>query len=131
MPLPFAAVCDLLEQSYDLILARKDNSRAVVSWFERHRTRVNAHDTNIPALLSTLLPEKRTDRVYAIQQAKLEKIIGRALMLGTSRIAELATYKKPGLALDLGDCVQRILNATVSSNIASLRCLRHVSDRVF
>ncbi|UKZ70545.1 uncharacterized protein TrAtP1_011525 [Trichoderma atroviride] len=33
-------------------------------------------------------------------------------MLGSSRIKELAIYKQPGLGLDLGDCVERILNAT-------------------
>lgn len=120
MPLQFSVVCDLLEESYDLCLSRKSNARAVANWFARHRTRVNAYDTNLAALLSTLLPEKRTDRVYCLQEAKLEKVVGRALMLGISRMAELAIYKKPGLELDLGDCVERLLAVTVGYALAHL-----------
>lgn len=114
MPLPFHLVCDLLEQAHKLSLARKNNSQVVTSWFVRNRSRINAHDTDLAALLSTLLPEKRTDRVYCIQAVTLEKIIGRAFFLGSSRIAELAVYKQPGLGLDLGDCVARLLTVTVS-----------------
>lgn len=114
MPLPFSAVCDLLEQSYRLCQFRKSNVAAVHAWFRRHRTAVDAHDTDLAAVLSTLLPEKRTDRVYCIQTPTLEKIIGRALMLGASRMLELTTYKRPGAGVDLADCVERILTVTVS-----------------
>ncbi|RSM15377.1 hypothetical protein CEP52_000918 [Fusarium oligoseptatum] len=114
MPLPFALVCDLLEESYKLSVAKKSNSSAVAKWFARYRSWINAHDTSLSALLSTLLPDKRTDRVYCIQTATLEKIIGRAFFLGSSRIAELSHYRQPGLGIDLADCVSRILNATPS-----------------
>lgn len=114
MPIPFADVCELLEQSYSLCRARKSNAPAVHAWFRRHRTRVDAHDTDLAALLSTLLPEKRTDRVYAMQAATLERVVGRALMLGASRMGELATYRRPGAGVDLAECVERILTATVS-----------------
>jgi DNA ligase-4 len=114
MPLPFSLVCDLLEESYILATARKPVHPVFAAWCTQHRSRINAPDTNLAALLSTLLPEKRTDRVYGIQANGLERIIGRALMLGSSRIKELAIYKQPGLGLDLGDCVERILNVTVS-----------------
>ncbi|KAL6902491.1 hypothetical protein GGI43DRAFT_341752 [Trichoderma evansii] len=112
MPLPFSLVCDLLEESYALAKARKPFNQAFVAWCARHHSRINAPDTNLAALLSTLLPEKRTDRVYCIQANGLEGIVGRALMLGSSRIKELAIYKQPGLGLDLADCVERILNVT-------------------
>ncbi|KAK0383586.1 hypothetical protein NLU13_9497 [Sarocladium strictum] len=112
MPLPFTFVCDLLEQCSKICAAGQDHHSAVVKWFNRHRTLIDAHDTNVAALLSTLLPEKRTDRVYCIQTASLEKIIGRALMLGSSRIKELALHKIPGKGVDLADCVERILVAT-------------------
>lgn len=117
MPLPFHTVCELLEQCHELSLTRKRNTRAVVAWFARYRTRIDAHDTNLAALLSTLLPEKRTDRVYCIQASRLEKIIARALLLGLSRIPELISYKQPGLGLDLADCVERILTTTVSTRL--------------
>ncbi|KAL6402326.1 hypothetical protein AUP68_14798 [Ilyonectria robusta] len=112
MPLPFALVCDLLEPSYKLSVSRKSNAHVVAGWFTRHRDRVNAHDANLGALLSTLLPEKRTDRVYCIQVPTLEKIIGRAFFLGASRIAELSQYRQPGSGVDLADCVTRLLTVT-------------------
>ncbi|EFY87970.1 ATP dependent DNA ligase domain protein [Metarhizium acridum CQMa 102] len=112
MPIPFVLVCDLLDECHRLCIANKPNTQAVVDWFARHRGRINAHDTDPAALLSTLLPEKRTDRVYCIKAPTLEKIIGRALMLGSSRIVELALYKQPGQRTDLADCAERILNTT-------------------
>ncbi|UNI18815.1 DNA ligase (ATP) [Purpureocillium takamizusanense] len=112
MPLPFSLVCDLLDECHRLCAARRSNAQAVADWFARHRGRIDAHDTNLPALLSTLLPDKRTDRVYCIQTPSLEKIIGRGLGLGASRIAELARYRQPGLGLDLADCVERLLVTT-------------------
>lgn len=114
MPLPFALVCDLLEPSYKLSVSRKSNAHVVAGWFTRHRDRINAHDTNLVALLSTLLPEKRINRVYCIQAPTLEKIIGRAFFLGASRIAELSQYRQPGSGIDLADCVTRLLTVTVS-----------------
>ncbi|TFB04537.1 DNA ligase 4 [Trichoderma ghanense] len=112
MPLPFSLVCDLLDASYALAIARKPSAKVVTDWCSQHRSRINAPDTDLAALLSTLLPEKRTDRVYCIQTNALEKIIGRGLMLGASRRRELALYKQPGLDLDLADCVERILTVT-------------------
>ncbi|KAF5249149.1 hypothetical protein FANTH_5525 [Fusarium anthophilum] len=114
MPLPFSLVCELLEQSFLLSLDKKSCSNTVTKWFTRHRNYVDAHDTDLPALLSTLLPEKRTDRVYCIQTARLERIIGRAYLLGSSRIKELAQYRQPGSGVDLADCVFRILTVTPS-----------------
>lgn len=113
MPLPFEVVCDLLEECHDLAVARKSHASAVEAWFRRHRGRVDAHDTSAVVLLSTLLPEKRSDRVYCIQAPRLEKVIGRGLSLGSSRIADLARYREPGNASDLADCVERVLNTTV------------------
>ncbi|KAM3503550.1 hypothetical protein MY10362_004123 [Beauveria mimosiformis] len=120
MPFPFSAVCDLLEQSYRLCQSRKSSNNAaaaaaaaaVHAWFRRHRAAIDAHDADMAALLSTLLPEKRTDRVYCIQAPTLERVIGRALMLGSSRMLEMATYKRPGAGVDLAECVERILLVT-------------------
>ncbi|KAJ3519640.1 hypothetical protein NM208_g14045 [Fusarium decemcellulare] len=114
MPLPFFLVCDLLEQAHELSVAKKSNSSVIARWFTQHRSYISAHDTSLSALLSTLLPDKRTDRVYCIQAPTLEKIIGRAFFLGSSRIVELSQYRQPGLGIDLADCVSRILTATPS-----------------
>ncbi|KAJ4863964.1 ATP dependent DNA ligase domain-containing protein [Trichoderma breve] len=112
MPFPFSHVCDLLEASYVLAKARKSSTSALIAWCSQHRNLIDAPDTNLAALLSTLLPEKRTDRVYCIQANSLERVIGRGLMLGSSRLKELSVYKQPGLGLDLADCVERILTVT-------------------
>lgn len=114
MPLPFHLVCELLESSHKLSVARKNNAHVVSAWFARHRDAISAHDTSLAALLSTLLPDKRTDRVYCIQDRSLEKIIGRAFFLGSSRIAELSQYRQPGRCIDLADCVSQLLTITVS-----------------
>lgn len=120
MPVPFSLVCQLLDECQRLCSAGKSNSRAVDEWFRRHRGCIDGHDSEPSALLSTLLPEKRTDRVYSIQVTSLERMVARALMLGSSRVAELARYKQPGAGLDLADCVERILIATPNPRCVGL-----------
>lgn len=115
MTFPYILVCDLLEECYRLHLAGKPNKPAVERWFHRHRSRVNAHDTDLSALLSTLLPDKHSDRVYMIQAPTLEKIAGRGLRLGASRMIELARYGQPGSGVDLAECIEQILKITVST----------------
>ncbi|KAG6096561.1 hypothetical protein E4U30_001428 [Claviceps sp. LM220 group G6] len=112
MPVPFASVCDLLDECYKLHVAKKSNTRTVSKWFDQHRNCINAQNTDLAALLSTLLPEKRSDRVYCIKTPTLEKLIGKALMLGASRLIELGLYKQSGQGVDLADCVERILTVT-------------------
>ncbi|CAG7554416.1 unnamed protein product [Fusarium equiseti] len=114
MPLPFFLVCELLDQCYNHFIDKKSCYGVITKWFARHRSYVDAHDTSLSALLSTLLPDKRTDRVYCIQAPSLERIIGRACLLGASRIAELAQYRQLGSGVDLADCVHRILTVTPS-----------------
>lgn len=114
MPLLFSTVCELLEETYDLCISEKDHKHALRSWFQRNRSHIDAHDTNISALLSTLLPGARSDRVYCIQTSRLENIIGRGLCLGLSRIPDLARYRESGSRVDLAECVERVLSVTVS-----------------
>ncbi|KHO01485.1 ATP dependent DNA ligase domain protein [Metarhizium album ARSEF 1941] len=121
MPFPFVLVCDLLDECHRLCVANKSNTQAVVDWFARHRGRLDAHDTDLAALLSTLLPEKRTDRVYCIKAPTLEKIIGRALMLGSSRIVELALYKQPGHV----EAIDEVLHSLASRIKWSSPCIRN------
>ncbi|GAB0132617.1 hypothetical protein EsDP_00001047 [Epichloe bromicola] len=113
MPIPFALVCDLLDDCEQLYKAKKPNTKAITQWFTQNRTCIDSYDTDLAALLSTLLPEKRTDRVYCIKTPTLEKLIGKALMLGASRLVELGLCKRPDQRVDLAECVERILTATV------------------
>lgn len=120
MPLSFVLVCDLLEEARKHATSGNKNlNQRVSNWFTRHRRHVDDAGTDVSALLSTLLPDKRTDRVYAIQTDTLSNIIGRALHLGASRVKELRRYKEPGRGEDLADCVARLLKETVSVGLFS------------
>ncbi|KAK1995609.1 ATP dependent DNA ligase domain-containing protein [Colletotrichum falcatum] len=113
MPLSFVLVCDLLESAHKQCKAGNKNlNQRVSDWFTQHRRHIDDPGTDASALLSTLLPDKRTDRVYAIQADTLSSIIGRALCLGASRVKELRRYNEPGRGEDLADCVAKILKET-------------------
>ena len=115
----FSYVCDLLEALSENKPGRsgfRTNDYIVEKWFRSHEHRIRQDDFPTAAFLSTLLPEKRTDRVYFIQEKGLRGIIGRALGLGRSRLAELDQWNQPGSNRDLADCVEAILTVTVSSS---------------
>ncbi|CAI4213784.1 unnamed protein product [Parascedosporium putredinis] len=97
--LPFSDVCKLLDVHHRHLLDPLDAPAGA-------------------ALLSTLLPAKRTDRVYHLQDSRLEKIFERAQRLGDSRLRDLRRYKVPGSGLDLADCIYAILSATPNPNQA-------------
>ncbi|TDZ34592.1 DNA ligase 4 [Colletotrichum spinosum] len=106
MPISFVLVCDLLEQAHKQCKAgNKDVKSRVTGWFIQHRRQIDDPSTNASALLSTLLPEKRTDRVYNIQAATLSNIFARSQALGHHRLAQLKRYEKPGSGVDLADCI--------------------------
>jgi DNA ligase 4 len=117
MPFPFLLVCQLLENVHKHCSSRsrQSNDNIVIEWFAENRAAIDAEDVDASALLSTLLPEKRTDRVYGIKAPSLERIVGRAMGLGSSRIRELTLYRQPGLGKDLADCVESIFTSTVSA----------------
>ncbi|KAF0326080.1 ATP dependent dna ligase domain protein [Colletotrichum asianum] len=115
MPFPFLLICDLLEQAHRQCKSdpTKVNER-VTNWFKQHRHRIDDSGNSASALFSTLLPEKRTDRVYGIQADTLCGIVGRVLVLGQSRVKEMKRFKEPGLGLDLADCIENIFKETPS-----------------
>ncbi|ORY71209.1 uncharacterized protein BCR38DRAFT_381585 [Pseudomassariella vexata] len=116
MPFPYRYICNLLQQLDDAIHStrqQKASSDALIkNWFRDHRIPLDAPNVNATAVLHTFLPERRTDRVYGIQAARLQSIIGSALVLGHSRVKELRRWLTPGLGIDLGDCVESILKST-------------------
>ncbi|KXH59207.1 ATP dependent DNA ligase domain-containing protein [Colletotrichum salicis] len=113
MPVPFVLVCDLLEQAHKQCKTGDKNiKQRVFNWFTLHRQQIDDPETDSSALLSTLLPDKRIDRVYCIQADTLANIIGRTFGLGTSRIQELRRYKEAGRGEDLADCVARVFKET-------------------
>ncbi len=123
MPFHFSYVCDLLQRLEDNQFARsglRSNASIIQEWFRGHQDRLRRDDHSSAPLLSALLPEKRTDRVYSIREKKLQIIIGRALGLGRSRIAELGRWNNPEARVDLADCVESILKQTVGCCLNSL-----------
>ncbi|KAL4894812.1 hypothetical protein BDV59DRAFT_212097 [Aspergillus ambiguus] len=55
-----------------------------------------------------MFPEKRTDRVYWLQDTSLARIVGRCLLLGSSRRDELERWRTSG-GVDLGQCVENVM----------------------
>ncbi|KAJ0114907.1 hypothetical protein J7T55_004649 [Diaporthe amygdali] len=115
MPFPFIAVADLL-QSLENDLGRRRHrkgDRAIVEdWFARYRQELDDDGTDKCALLSTLLPERRTDRVYSIKEKTLQPKLARAFGLGYSRVKELSRWTVSGSGLDLAECAEAILQQT-------------------
>ncbi|KAH8430677.1 ATP dependent DNA ligase domain protein [Aspergillus melleus] len=116
MGFKFQHLCDLLSSlENNRILKAATHSRStdpdarIVSlWFRQHAKRLRKADTDQLAVLSCLFPEKRTDRVYMLQDVSLSRVIGRCLLLGSSRREELEKWRVSGGA-DLGQCVENVM----------------------
>ncbi|KAK0651709.1 hypothetical protein B0T16DRAFT_404496 [Cercophora newfieldiana] len=111
----FSYVCDLLQRLEDNQRARsgvRPNAEIIRDWFKTHHGLISREDQDATPLLSTLLPEKRSDRVYFIKERWLQTIIGRGLGLGRSRILQLGRWQEPGSGVDLAECVESILRET-------------------
>lgn len=119
MPFLFSYVCDLLQKLQDNRGARsglRPDADIIQGWFKMHQGLLHRDDHDAAALLSTLLPEKRSDRVYCLREKKLQTIIGRGLRLGISRIKQLDRWNDPSSRIDLAESVERILNETVKTH---------------
>ncbi|KAF2455694.1 hypothetical protein BDY21DRAFT_387001 [Lineolata rhizophorae] len=117
MPLHFGSFCDLLKDleahgkcgTPFLRKNRQDGERRIIrQWFRGHRAAIDKPDTNRAALLSSLFPERRKDRVYHMQVKRLSFVIARCLNLTTSKLETLNGWKAHGKG-DLGDCIERVL----------------------
>lgn len=128
MPFPFAYVCDLLEKLEEPFLRevgylpgrlyeyiRNHTSK----WFMMHRTKLDAHSTNVNAVLSILWPQRQTDRTYGLDQAHLEMMIARALQLSKLHFLELQSWRTDPLKRDLAFFVQRVMKNAKKVNAAS------------
>ncbi len=117
MPILFVQLCSLLSDLENL--ARRDPpllpahrqhqyQELIKQWFTVHQVSINSSDIDLVALLSALLPERRTDRVYGIKLPRLTKLLKRCLGLGTDRLGMLDQWQKPGRG-SLCECVERAL----------------------
>lgn len=129
MSLAFSEISNLLQRLEDvelndppLLRADKDarTKDVVAKWFKSHRRAINALDVQHgTALLSALLPERRTDRVYGVQAPRLSRILSRCMGLGVTRAKDLELYKTPGHG-DLASCLERVIKAGGSLGSASV-----------
>lgn len=116
MPLSFADFCTLLSDLESLSARqpplnekRRDDvyKKTISQWLHKHQVSVTSPDVNAAVLLSSLLPGRRTDRVYSIQVPALSKYLVKCLSIGKSRWDQIGQWKIPGRG-DLGDCIERI-----------------------
>lgn len=130
MPFPFQYICDLLQTLHDETHSKKrgkDSQKGLVEeWSIKHRKLLDAPSTDGAAVLSTLLPGNRPDRVYGIQVNRLQSIISRAMGLGMSRLKVLHEYALPGCDKDLADCVEDLLTKTVRTVSHSSICRQYI-----
>lgn len=63
--------------------------RAVYQWFTKYRCLIDAPCTSLVALLSSLLPAWRTDRVYGMRQTRVSSMLGYALGLPADQMRRL------------------------------------------
>lgn len=118
MPFLFSYVGDLLQALDDNQRTKtglKPPAQIIEAWFAKHRSLINRNDHDDVALLSTLFPEKRTDRVFRYGLERLERTIGRGLGLGRTRKEELGRHRDAQWGMDLAGSVERILRDTVST----------------
>ncbi|KAI9373528.1 hypothetical protein BJX61DRAFT_502482 [Aspergillus egyptiacus] len=116
MGFKFAYLCDLLSSlEENRILkattqarSRNPDVRAVTQWFAQHDRHLRNPDTDQLAFVSCMFPQKRTDRVYWLQDTSLARVIGRCLLLGSSRREELERWRTSGGG-DLGQCVENVM----------------------
>ena len=84
------------------------NRQSVLRFFDRHTSYIPRHGNDGAAFLSCLFPERRTDRVFNLQETRLAAIFGRALGLSTTRVAQLNRWREQG-ALDFASSVERLM----------------------
>lgn len=117
MPLPFTRLCDLLSDLEDLwkrrpgpspLTLRQQCNRCVTNWWNSLHISVYTTEIDLFALISALLPQRRTDRVYGLQPRSLSRKLKRILALGNGRHQYLDRWREAGRG-DLGTCVERAL----------------------
>lgn len=115
MPFFFGAVCELLQSLEDNhkrpTRRQRPIKKLVKEWFHKYREQLDSADIDKVALLSTLLPELRTDRVFGIKEKWIERMIAHACLLGTRR-DRLRQWEASGSGEDLADCVEAVLKET-------------------
>ncbi|KAI5289873.1 hypothetical protein KEM54_003005 [Ascosphaera aggregata] len=131
----FSHICDLFDElEHSRLLKTTTTGRAkdlesttIRKWFNQHRTKIFAPATDKYALLSCLLPVRRPDRVLGLGLASLSRIIGRCLLLGSTRFQQLSRYKERGNG-DFGHCLEGVLCQTEEGRESSGVTVEELND---
>ncbi|KAF2174725.1 hypothetical protein K469DRAFT_685747 [Zopfia rhizophila CBS 207.26] len=119
MPFDFSILCELLNE-LDRNRARKSSktpntlsssNEIVVSWFNKHDRIIPREGPGAVAFLSCLFPERRADRVFNLQEKRLESIIKQAQGLGATRLKQLQNWRTRDGA-DFASCIKHLMSAT-------------------
>lgn len=115
MSLYFSDVCELFD-TLDRIRTKplKDNVSAVRTWFDKHKSKIPRQGLEAVAFLSCLFPERRADRVYGLQERRLEGILKGALGLGATCMKALQRWRDAD-GPDLASVVQSVMSTTDDS----------------
>jgi DNA ligase-4 len=117
MPFDFSVLCGLLNE-LDKNRTRKTalntpNSTVDIfdNWFNKHDRMIPREGPGAVAFLSCLFPERRPDRVFNLQEKRLESIIVQAQGLGATRLKQLQRWRTRDGA-DFASCVEHLMSAT-------------------
>src|ERR1051326_3344307 len=119
MPFPFRLLCDLLNK-LDWARTKRASSKAntdttyariTTAWLEKHRQIIPRAGPEVVAFLSCVFPERRPDRVYELQEKRLEPIIQHAQCLGATRLEILRNWRTKN-GSDFASCVERVISQT-------------------
>jgi DNA ligase-4 len=82
----------------------------IADWFDAYRSDIDDNPKTLLAILSTLLPQLRPDRVYGYREGGLGKVLVRALWLENShRRTILETWRTSTLQGDLATAVEAVM----------------------
>ncbi|RDL40923.1 uncharacterized protein BP5553_00902 [Venustampulla echinocandica] len=119
MPFRFVYLCDLLDKLERPFLRdapllphhlEEYTQKEVISWFRRHRDRLNEFSTNGNAVIMMLQPKRWSDRDFGWNVDILEHLIARNLSLSKAKHAELKKWESEPHRGDLAACVERVMD---------------------
>ena len=126
MPFQFSSLCELLD-ALELSQSRlapsnpryvTDNGTIIRGWFDKHSQDIPRQGREAVAFLSCVFPERRADRMYDLQESRLEGIIQTAIGIGKTRMRELRNWRDSD-GPDFATAVQRVLAA---AEVCSTAC---------
>lgn len=82
--------------------------RIIGNWYQKHTTQISRSGPPAIAFLSCILPEKRPDRTYNLQQKRLCQVFGRTLGLGSNRRKILESWQEED-GQDFPTCLERTM----------------------